>query len=99
MRSEVELRVGPRGRACPPSQVSSPKSEEGLLGPQVLREAPETLAVGRAVQNGDWRWEDLEINSQVEGLGRRPWLSPQETPILKEERETRAPPSLGKEDT
>lgn len=92
MRSEVELWVGAglhgsRGRACPPNRVSSLEPEEALPGPR-SGEAAEPLAVGRAAQNRDWKV--LEINGQLEELGRRPWVSPQGAPILKEEGETQA---------
>ena len=60
--------------------------------------------MGRTAQNGDWRWKSLEINSQVEGLGRRPWVRPKEVSVPKEEGETHAldsgaSQSEGKEET
>ena len=59
-------------------------------------EAPESPSVGGTAQNGDVRWKILKINSQVEGLGRRPCVSPEEASIPKEEGETRALDSEGK---
>ena len=81
VRSEAELPVGTLGLsvseegAVVPSKVSSTEPEE--VPPRVLElgetpEAPESPSVGRTAQNGDLRWKILKINSQVEGLGRRP---------------------------
>ena len=81
VRSEAELPVGTLGLsvseegAVVPSKVSSTEPEE--VPPRVLElgetpEAPESPSGGRTAQNGELRWKILKINSQVEGLGRRP---------------------------
>lgn len=112
VRSEVQLGWAlwasrPTGRPCAPSQRSSPEPKEALPGPQSwgrLQRLLSAPAVGRTAQNGDWRWKSLEINSQVEGLGRRPLVRPEEAPIPKKEREAHAQDSgasqsEGKEET
>lgn len=85
VRSEAELPVGTLGllvsaegpvhqAKCPAqSQRKSPHLRVPELGE--TPETPESPSVGRTAQNGDSRWKILKIlkiNSQVEGLERRP---------------------------
>ena len=77
---------GPILQAKGPAQSQRKPSQ--APDPWEAPKAPECLAVGRAAQNMDWKV--LEINSQVEELGRKTWVSSQGFPILKEQGEIQA---------
>lgn len=69
MRSEVELRAGPRGRPCPPSQVSSPKLEEALQGPRLGGGSRGSRAPGSGKSCAEWGTEmEISENQQLDGV-------------------------------